>query len=114
MPLPPVPTFHPIANPKAIVSAPNVRFTVLTDQLIRLEYSADGRFEDRPSQAFWHREQPAPRFKKMVSDTSVEIETEYLHLKYRITRSGFSARNLTITLKATGVTWRYGMAPRTT
>ncbi len=112
MPLPPVPTFHPIANPKAIVSAPNVRFTVLTDRLIRLEHSADGRFEDRPSQAFWHREQPAPRFKKTVSDSAVEIETEYMHLKYRITRAGFSPRNLTITLKETGVTWRYGMAQK--
>jgi hypothetical protein len=52
MPLPPVPTFRPIANPAAVVIAKNVRFTVLTDRLIRLEYSKDDRFEDRPSQAF--------------------------------------------------------------
>ena len=37
MPLPPVPSFKPVAN-KAIVTAPNVRFTVLTDRMIRIEY----------------------------------------------------------------------------
>lgn len=67
MPLPPIPTFQPIANADAIVTAQNVRFTVLTDCIIRLEFSADGRFEDRPSQAFWFRQQPVPTFQKTVS-----------------------------------------------
>ncbi len=55
MPFPPIPTFHPIANPEAIVTAKNVRFTVLADRLIRMEYSKENSFEDRPTQAFWHR-----------------------------------------------------------
>ncbi|MBV6395762.1 MAG: hypothetical protein HFACDABA_01344 [Anaerolineales bacterium] len=108
MTFPPVPTFHPAANAASIVTAKNVRFTVLTDRLIRLEYSRADQFEDRPSQAFWHREQPVPRFKQIVSDSSIEIETDYLHLKYQITAKGFTARTLSITLKQTGVTWRYG------
>lgn len=108
MPLPPTPTFHPLANPDAIITVKNVRFTVLTDRLIRLEYSADNRFEDRPSQAFWYREQPVPKFKKSVTDSSVEIETDYLHLKYQITSKGFTVKTLSITLKLTGVTWQYG------
>jgi alpha-glucosidase (family GH31 glycosyl hydrolase) len=108
MPLPPVPTFHPSANPDAVVTARNVRFTVLTDRLIRLEYSQDAHFEDRPSQAFWHREQPVPKFKKTVTYQSVEIETDFLHLKYRATARGFTGKTLSITLKQTGVTWSYG------
>ncbi len=109
MPLPPTPTFHSVANVDAVVIAKNVRFTVLTDRLIRLEYSDDNYFEDRPSQAFWHRDQPVPVFKKKITNNIIEIETEYLHLKYRATRSGFTPRSLSITQKQTAITWRYGM-----
>ena len=108
MPFPPVPAFHPVANSDAVITAKNVRFTVLTDRLIRLEYSKDGHFEDRPSQAFWYREQPVPAFKKTLTDTSVEIETDFLHLKYQITAKGFTAKTLSITLKQSNVTWTYG------
>lgn len=108
MPLPPVPAFRPVANKKAVVTAPNVRFTVLTDRLIRMEYSPDHTFEDRPSQAFWYRQQPVPKFQKKVSDKVIEIETEYLRLVYKVKRSGFEASNLSITLKESGVTWHYG------
>ena len=108
MPLPPVPTFHPIAKSDAIVTAKNVRFTVLTDRLIRLEYSKEDHFEDRPSQAFWHREQPVPSFKKIITDKTIEIETDYLHLKYQATAKGFTGTTLSIILKQTGVIWKYG------
>jgi len=108
MPLPPNPTFHPIANPDAIITATNVRFTVLTDRLIRLEYSKDGHFEDHPSQAFWHREQSVPKFKKIVTDSAIEIETDFLHLKYQVTAQGFTSKTLSITLKQSNITWRYG------
>ena len=39
--------FDPIADPAAVVTAGNVRFTVLTSRLPRLEYSPTGAFEDR-------------------------------------------------------------------
>jgi len=109
MPLPPIPTFHPIANPDAIVTAENVRFTVLTDRLIRLEYSKDNYFEDHPSQAFWHRHQPVPIFTQNISDFFIDIETDFLRLRYQPGPRGFNARTLSITLKQTGVTWKYGM-----
>jgi len=54
--------FHPIADPAAVVAAGNVRLTVLTARLLRLEYSLTGAFEYRPSQAFWFRKQPVPAF----------------------------------------------------
>ena len=38
MPFPSTPSFHSVANVDAVVTAKNVRFTVLTDRLIRLEY----------------------------------------------------------------------------
>ena len=112
MPLPPVPDFKPIANPKTVVTAPNVRFTVLTDRIIRLEYSKQNIFEDRPSQVFWYRDQPVPGFEKTVTSKSVEIETDYLHLRYKISRSGFGRDTLSIDLKQSGVTWQYGDTAR--
>ena len=110
MPLPPSPTFRPVANPNAVVCLENARFTVLTDRLFRLEYSKDNHFEDRPSQAFWFRDQPVPDFKKTIRDSGIEIETDFLHLKYQPSSGGFNTRTLTITLKRTGVTWKYGIS----
>ena len=108
MPLPPVPAFKPLASTKAIVAVPNVRFTVLADRIIRIEYSDDNIFEDRPSQVFWYRDQVVPKCKKRITDKVVEIETDYLHLVYKIGGSGFTARNLSIKLKQNKVTWHYG------
>jgi alpha-glucosidase (family GH31 glycosyl hydrolase) len=112
MPLPPAPAFDPAASPDSIVTSGNVRFTVLTSRLVRLEYSREGYFEDRPSQAFWFRKQSVPDFKKSVSDKMIEIETADLILRYRPTRFGFTRWTLSITLKSNGVTWRYGDSSR--
>ena len=42
----------PVAEARNVVTDGNIRLTVLTPQLIRLEWSADGRFADRPSPVF--------------------------------------------------------------
>ena len=99
---------HPIANPQAIVRAPNVRFTVLTSRLIRMEYSAQEDFEDRPSQVFWHREQPVPSFTLARSRSQIEILTQHLHLRYRAHPKGFTADSLSIELIGAGALWHYG------
>lgn len=108
MPLPPVPTFHPVANADAVIVADQVRFSVLTDRLIRMEFSTDRMFEDRPSQAFWHRQQPVPMFKKNVSAESIQIETDHLLLNYVISPKGFTPATLSIRLKDSGTVWHYG------
>ena len=43
--------YEPVASPNATVKAGAARFTVLSEQLIRAEYSVDGgkTFEDRPT-----------------------------------------------------------------
>lgn len=111
MTFPPRPAMHPVAHPEAIVMAPGVRFTVLTDRLLRLEHSRDERFEDRPSQAFWNRAQSVPAFTSTVAGRRVEIETASLRLEYHATARGFTRRTLSITLKGSGLTWRYGERP---
>ena len=92
---------EPEANVAAVVRGPAVRFAVLTSRLIRLEYSATEEFEDRPSQAFWYRLQPVPRFQVRQSDALIEIETDELHLRYAPSARGFMPGTLSIHVKAT-------------
>ncbi len=105
----PIPTSFPSqADSAAIVAGPQVRFTVLTSRLIRLEYSRTNRFEDRASQVFWYRRQPVPPFKVKQTPEQIEIVTDHLHLRYRVTDKGFTPKTLSIQLKASGVTWHFG------
>ncbi|MCA9949305.1 MAG: SCP2 sterol-binding domain-containing protein [Anaerolineales bacterium] len=100
--------FQPTADPKAAVSYSNVRFTVLTSRLLRLEYSPTAEFEDRPSQAFWYRRQPVPDYKVMTENGRFTLNTEYLQLNYQSNTLGFTAESLTITLKANNTIWHFG------
>jgi alpha-glucosidase len=110
-------SYRAAADPKAVVVADHARFTVLTPQMIRMEWAADGRFEDRPSFVFVNRLLPVPDFKIVRDRNNVDIETGALHLHYAPTGDGkFSAGNLSITLstfKQRGVeptvTWHPGL-----
>lgn len=100
--------FTPFADDQAVVFAPHVRFTVLTSRLIRLEYSPSEQFNNRPSQAFWYRQQPVPKFTVNLTGDGLEIITDHLYLQYTLNKVGFTPDTLKITLKAEGVTWHYG------
>ena len=111
--------YDPVADPKAIITVGNARFTVLTPQLIRMEWAADGKFEDHASLVFLNRKLPVPKFDAMHEAMSrvqrFDISTASLHLVYT-TNTGefekFSADNLKVTFKLNGteVTWHPGMA----
>ena len=100
--------FAPSAQEDAIIIGPNIRFTVLTSRLLRLEYSPTASFEDRPSQVFWYRQQPVPDYSMRREDHLVEIETDHLLLSYKPSEAGFSSESLIISLKDSGVVWHYG------
>ena len=54
---------NPVANPPAVVRCDaRARFTVLTDGLLRAEFSPAGAFEDRATFAFVNRRLPVPTF----------------------------------------------------
>jgi hypothetical protein len=100
----------PVADPRAVVVVGNARFTVLTPQLIRMEWAADRKFEDHASFVFINRHLPAPHFQVHRSGGVTILETEKLKLRYR--RSGrFNAENLSISFLLNGntVTWKPGM-----
>ncbi len=100
--------FDPAAEPEAIVTGPQVRFTVLTSRLLRIEYSPTDTFEDRPSQAFWYRRQPPPEFEVEANDPQISINTDHLQLQYLISETGFSPKTLKIRLKQNNHVWQYG------
>ncbi|MCA9924703.1 MAG: hypothetical protein KC421_20145, partial [Anaerolineales bacterium] len=95
------------ANPEAVVTAGKARFTVLTPRLLRLEFSQTAVFEDRPSQAFWYRAQPVPKFETWEEDGRFHLATAHLHLTYRSDADSF-VDALTITLAETNTTWTCG------
>ena len=103
----PIP-FEPLADPAAIVTCRQARFTVLTSRLIRMGYSPRGEFEDRPSQVFWFRRQPAPDFQVVQTPQHLEIITQHLHLQYQATEQGFTPQTLSIRLEDDDALWHYG------
>ncbi len=112
------PRFHlpatPHANPEAVLTGPHWRVTVLTDGLLRLEWSNDGGFEDRASTFAWHRDLPVPPFQVIDGEDHLEVLTERLHLRYD--RGPFSASGLSVQARGRisnhRSTWRYGTTPR--
>ncbi|KAE8375742.1 putative alpha-xylosidase [Aspergillus bertholletiae] len=100
---------RPKANPKAIISGPKYRFTVLTDRLLRFEWAEDGRFEDRASTFALNRDLSVPEF-RIIDNDGLEIVTEHFHLSYdkkRFSPSGMVAHLSAKTTKY-GTEWRFG------
>ena len=97
---------NPVADPGAIVTAGSARFTVLTDRLIRMEWSEDGKFEDRATLAIINRNLPVPKFTSTRKGEGVTIKTSALTLTY--TGGGqFTAQNLKVEFKLNGKTVRW-------
>ena len=75
---------NPVANPQAVVREGKARFTILTPELIRIQYSNKEQFEDRATFAVVNRRLPVPQFTTEKKDGYLYIKTQALTLKYRI------------------------------
>lgn len=73
----------PVANPEAVVTAGNARFTVLTPEMIRIEYSSSATFEDRATFVIQNRNLDVPQFSTTEDADFLYINTSALSLKYR-------------------------------
>ena len=100
---------EPQADVKAVVTAGNARFTILTDQLIRMEWSEDGQFEDRATLTFVNRKTDVPQFKVSNGRNKLTIKTSKLTLNY-LKGAKFCAENLSaeFMLGDKKVVWHYG------
>ncbi len=91
-----------------IICGDKYRFSVLTPRMIRMEFNADGVFEDRASQVVFYRDFPKCDFTVEKHNGKVIIKTDYLCLSY-LENAVFDSQTLQITLeKFAGKEWRYG------
>ena len=70
------------AEDAAIIQGEKYRFTVLTEEMIRLEYCEDGKFEDRATQCVIDRKFKVPEYQVIENEKSLEIITDKIHLVY--------------------------------
>ncbi len=80
----------------SLVTHGNVRISVFTSRLIRIEYSKNKKFEDRPTQIIWNRQFPKIQIEINKTENSLEIITENLKLRYLDINIGPLPSNLII------------------
>jgi hypothetical protein len=89
----------------------SARFTVVTPQLIRMEYAADGKFVDAASWFARNRNVRDTNYKVQKDDNSLTIDTGIIHLVYTNDGKSFDADNLKADVKSGNetVSWKAGM-----
>ena len=101
---------RPLCPREAVVQGEHYRISILTPRLFRLEYSAHGVFEDRPTQCVLDRDFPAPAFQIFETEKELKIVTEGVQLLYD--KGPFSPTGLSLTVKTKGCAhngvWHYG------
>lgn len=101
---------QPLCRSAAVIRGNGYRITMLTQRLIRLEYDARNRFEDRPTQTVLNRNFSVPGFEVHDRTDSLEVSTPYLRLFYD--KRLFSPSGLRIELSGNysnyRSVWRYG------
>lgn len=98
---------NPVAVDRAVVKCGKARFTILTSEMVRVEYSDHARFEDNATFTVINRKLAVPQFTKSEDSTYLYIETAHLKLRYR---KGYDPRtlpaspaNLSVTIHGNGV-----------
>ena len=86
-----------------------VRFTVITDGVIRLEWEPEGRFTDLASFVASERDYPTVEFKVKKAGKKVRIQTQKMTLEYKTGSGKFNAGNLVIKANDGFFTWKPGM-----
>jgi len=88
----------------------NTRFTAITASLIRMEYSANGIFDNHPSLSTGQPPSILTTATISVRGQTFTLRTSVLTLTYRATSSGFTSRTLSIRFKHAGSwkVWTYG------
>ena len=95
-----------------IIKGEKYRFTVLSDILIRMEYSETGIFEDRPTLLASNRIFPNFKFNVTENETKLIIRTKYFKLTYKKNKPFKGTMllpdsNLKVELLNTNKIWHY-------
>ena len=71
-----------VSEDKAVIPGKKYRISVITDRVIRIEYSPLGQFIDRPTQLIKKRNLGVPDFSVRQDQNILEIATKYFVLNY--------------------------------
>jgi len=72
-----------ISKNDAIYKGQKYRITILSEILVRLEYSETGTFEDRPTELAKFRDFPVPKVIVAEDEKFLTLKTSYFELKYK-------------------------------
>ncbi|MHB1139436.1 MAG: glycoside hydrolase family 31 protein, partial [Microthrixaceae bacterium] len=99
-----------IARPQQVTTWGNVRVTVLTDRLLRVEYAEDQDFEDRSTLAVQNRRFPSARFEVLTEGDALTVDTGAVRLHCSDVHRPFSPDRLhaRLAVGTTATSWRFG------
>lgn len=97
----------------AMIIGEKYRITILSDILVRLEYSETGTFENRPTELIKFRRFSVPKFLRKEDSQYLVITTPYFKLEYRKNKPFYGSKaspdqNLKISLINTDKFWYFG------
>lgn len=101
------------ANEANIIKGKYYRITVLSLNLVRLEYSPTGVFLDEPTSLVWNRNFGPVNFNKREDNTYLEISTPYFKINY-VKEKNFVGNKLTpdanlkVNILGSNTLWYYG------
>ena len=105
------------SDDKSIVRGSNFRISIITERVVRLEFSPSGQFNDRPTQLVSKRNLGLANFSVQQDTNYLQISTKYFNLTY-LKRAPFTgtkvdpAKNLKISLisrdRDRNKDWYYG------
>lgn len=90
-----------------IIKGNNYRFTVLSERLIRIEYSNNQNFVDEPTTLVINRNFPKPKFKIKEDRNYLEITTSYFRLYYSKGKKLNNSQNFRVEILNTDNIWYY-------
>ena len=93
-------------NNNAMIVGNKFRIELLTDRIIRFEYSDTGKFVDVASANVINRNFPLPEFTLKEDDSFIYIETKYVNIKYQ-KNTRFSDKTLSGVIKYSKKEWFY-------
>jgi len=93
-------------NENVVVMGEKFRIQVLSERLIRMEYSDVGKYVDSATANVIKRNFPEPKFNLKEDESFIYVETKYIFLKYQ-KNAKFSDRTLSGTIRYSKKEWFY-------
>lgn len=102
-----------MTDSKNIIQGRNYRITLLSERLVRLEYSKSGIFEDHKTSLVVNRNFPKVNFFRDTTETILQVKTSYFTLTYVMEKpivpsKMMATSNLKISLNGTDKEWYPG------